>query len=164
MILGIPSLMVARGKPVPDTSYWDDYVRLGSNFVTTSRTLVNITGLSLSVLTPGLYEIESVLKGQGNDTSGFQFSVACDAFGATGEFICMSHTATIAGAVRIESAALGNANGSNKITTANADGICVLKAFVSNFGGSGFITTQCLRSGGTGTIYAGSVMKIRKLF
>jgi hypothetical protein len=146
-------------------AYWDSTPQVASsNFTTTSTSLVNITGLTFAAAASSLYEVQVVLKVQSSNTTGMQWSIACSAAGATGEFICISHTTTATNAQTYQSNVIGTANAIDLITSSTADAIVTIYAVVTTVGATGNITAQVQKTtSGTATVYIGSILKIKKL-
>lgn len=149
-----------------DGEYWTAQPKVGvANFVTTSLSLVNITGLTYAAATNSLYEVECVLRVQSADASGFKGgAVAFSGSGATGHFMFFSGQGTDSGATT-NVASLGTASSTTIGSVANTTFLIFIKGIVVTTTGSGNITTQIIKAGGTGnlTVYFGSIMKIKKL-
>jgi hypothetical protein len=139
----------------------------GTNFTTTSLTLVDVTGLTFAVDTGAnhLYEVDVVLKVQSTSTAGLQAAIACSSSGATGEYTGLANVAQSTSSVGYNARAIGTAIGVNLSSTANTDSIIWFKAMVSTTSGNaGNITVQVQKiTSGTATVYIGSRMTVTTL-
>lgn len=160
------NMMVANGTDWVSTttrSNWSSLVVSGSNFTTTSTSLVDITGLvtpTLSVAT--LYEFECVLYVNSSSAAGMAVGVQQSGTGS-GQIGVWTGTSTLL-------AATGLAIGSNVLNTAGAtcvtitgDGQITFKGFVkTGSSGSPTISMKALKTtSGTATVYTGSVLRYR---
>ena len=136
----------------------------GSNFTTTSTSLVDITGLTFAAAASKLYEVDICLKAQKSDTAGMRCGVAYSAAGATGEVMVLGSVGTVGSSLGYSTNAVNTEVGFNLITVTNTDGIIWIKAVVTTGVNTGNITAQ-VRSvtSGTSTIYIGSRMTVTLL-
>lgn len=145
--------------------YWDTLDQVsGSNFTNTSTTLTDITGLSRALVANSTYEVDVMLRLQSTDSGGqnlaMQYSVA-------GAFISMmligmtnSSNITTPGGFN----AFNTASGLTVATSINVDRFAWLKGIVVIGANAGNLTVQTKQnSAGTGTVYIGSILKLRKL-
>lgn len=162
MILGIPSLMVARGRKGLDTMYWDSVVQVaGADFTTTSTSLVDITGLTLPVVANSLYEIEVVLRCQDSAANGYKIGMNYSAAGAT---MSMYYLGLSSGSVTQGGLVTLNSAGATLGATSAVNQLVYVKAIFIIGVNAGNITMKIQSAtAGTETVYIGSIMKIRKL-
>ena len=142
---------------------WTSLRVSGSDFTTTSSSLVDITGLVTGTLsTATLYEFEAVLYVNSSTTAGMAVGVQQSGTGS-GQIGVWSGSATNA-------AATGVAIGSNALNTAgaacvlvNGDGTISVRGFVkTGSSGSPTISFKCLKTtSGTAKVYIGSVLRYR---
>jgi hypothetical protein len=139
----------------------------GSNFTTSSTTLVDITGLSFPVDTGAnhLYEVDVLCRCQSDTSAGLKFAIACSSAGATGEFMASVNNTTVSSAVALDWNAIGTAQSNFRSVTANADSIAFLKATITTTAGNaGNITVKVLKgTSGSATVYIGSRMTVTTL-
>jgi hypothetical protein len=139
----------------------------GSNFTTSSTTLVDITGLTFAVDTGAnhLYEVDACIKCQSDSSAGLKFSVGCSSAGATGEYMVNANLTQVGSAIGADYNALGTAESNARSTTANTDSIANIKAMVSTTAGNaGNITIKIQKQTGGGlTVYIGSRMTVTTL-
>lgn len=134
----------------------------GSDFTTSSLTLVDITGLTFSAAASKLYEVDVLLRMQVTTTAGGQFGMQYSAAGATGHFMYnggQSATAQIS-----QCQILGSVNAGAFGLVANTDIVIRIKGFVVTGANTGNITVQGLKvTSGTLTVYKGSRMTVTLL-
>jgi hypothetical protein len=143
--------------------YWDStYQVTGSDFSSSSTSLVDITGLSHAASASSLYEVEVVLRFQNSGTNNIQFGIFYSAAGATGTFLFngnQSATTTLS-----QMNALGNASAGAYGLVATTNFVAIIKGIVVTGANTGNITVQTVHTtSGTTTVYIGSIMKIKKL-
>ena len=134
----------------------------GSDFTTSSTTLVDITGLSVALVSGGTYEFEAVLTaGTGADTNGVQVGVQ---YSSTGSIEAGLHanaataTAFTAGRITAFNTASATLEGS-----ANANLPVWIKGIVVTTG-AGNLTIQCLKpTSGTATVYQKSFLRVTRI-
>jgi len=134
----------------------------GSDFTTTSTSLVNITGLTFAASANALYEVDALLRIQNSGTNAIQFAIAYSAAGATGTFFFAGNqTATTSVS---QMSALGVANGSFYATVATTNFVALIHGIVVTGANAGNITAQTIHAtSGTTTVYIGSRMSVRQL-
>ena len=147
-----------------DTNYWDTFVQVsGSDFTTSSTSLVNITGLTFPALANAKYEIEIVLATQSSDTNGLKVAVNFSAAGATGAFNTVGGGVVAVGA-GVSGNVFGTAEPSAFVSVAATTATVWSEAIVVIGANAGNITATILKvTAGTATVFIGSVMKIKKL-
>jgi hypothetical protein len=134
----------------------------GSNFTTSSTSLVDITGLTFAASANTKYEIDGMLLGQSGSAGGVQFAVSFSAAGATGSYMAFSPSTSSAsgGGVNV----IGTATGQNVWTTTTTDLHTFIKSIVSVGANSGNITVQVKKTtSGSLTVYIGSRMTVTTL-
>lgn len=143
--------------------YWDAIPQVsGSDFSTGNATLTDITGLTFAAAANTKYDVEGMLLGQSSDTAGVQFAVAFSGVGAVGSYMAFSPStsSTSSGGVN----QLGTAVGVTVWTSATTDLHTFIRSVVSTGANTGNITIQIKKiTSGTATVFAGSIMKVRKL-
>ncbi len=144
---------------------WDStYTVSGSDFTTTSTTLVDITGLSFAALINSVYEFESVLLcSTSADANGIKFGVQYSAAGASVAATFMA-AASNTGAAIASTNALNSAATAAFLLTTSQIGSVTIKGHLTTGVNTGNITIQCLHPvSGTSTIKIGSILKIKKV-
>jgi hypothetical protein len=134
----------------------------GSDFTTSSTTLVDITGLSVALVSGGTYEFEAVLTaGPGADTNGVQVGVQYSSTGSIEAGLhakAASATAFAAGRITAFNTASATLEGS-----ANASLPVWIKGIVVTTG-AGNLTIQCLKpTSGTATVYQKSFLRVTRI-
>jgi hypothetical protein len=133
----------------------------GSNFTTTSASLVNITGLTFSASANKLYELEVTLCGRSGTTSGAQLAITYSAAGASGTALMADAETTLA---NIDGRNLGTGTSIAFWAVANTDMTIKAWATVKTGANAGNITVQINSLGGqTITVYIGSRMTVTTL-
>lgn len=136
----------------------------GSDFTSSSNSLVDITGLTFAAAAHSLYEIDILLSLSQNDVHGVKYAVAFSASGATGEFSNLGNFDQDSGNNGIDFMSLGNANTFAQAVTQNVDQVAFIKGFVKTGANAGNITSQILvDTSGTVTVYQGSRMSVTTL-
>jgi hypothetical protein len=142
---------------------WTELHVAGSDFTTTSTSLVDVTGLiSGTLATATLYEFEAVLYVNSTSTAGMAVGVQQSGTGS-GQIGTFAGTAT-------SGAATGAAIASNALNTAsapcvlvNGDGSITINGHIKT-GSSGTPTISCKvlkTTSGTAKVYIGSVLRFR---
>lgn len=131
----------------------------GSNFTTTSTSLVNITGLTFAASANALYEVDVLLRVQSSATGGIANAITFSGT-ATGQFLLFASSA-VATAVSYSNA-IGTQT--NVLIGQNAtDATVWIKAVVVTTT-TGNITVQVAKgTSGTATVYVGSRMIVTTL-
>ncbi len=133
----------------------------GSNFTTTSASLVDVTGLSITPASSSLYEVDVLLRVQSTTTDGMNIGMAQSGTGGTLSVVFMSQTTTGNGAFGVTSAFT---TGHAAASTANTDSFVILKGVLVTAGSPGNITVQVSKTTtGTATVYIGSRLTMTKL-
>ena len=146
-----------------DSTYWDSVTNVTqSDFVTSSASLVDITGLTFAAVANTKYEVEVYLVGQASNGTGVRTAITFSAAGTTGQFFCVSSlTITTQGSIPEP---FGTAAVQNNWTTATTDEFTMMFGIIEIGANAGNITAQIFKNGGGSvTVYKGSSMKIRKL-
>lgn len=134
----------------------------GSNFTTTSSTLVNITGLTFAASANKLYKIEGLIKFSGDNASGLRFGVQYSASLA-------SHCVDYLGASNSQAGAhycntVFNDPSVTFGTTTTTAMVVIIKGFLTTGANAGNFTIQVHKvTSGTATIYIGSEMVVNEL-
>ncbi len=136
----------------------------GSDFTTSSTTLVDITGLTFAAAINTTYEVNALLKLQSTTSNGLKVSVAYSAAGASGQFVLLRSASQSASGGGIDAEVIGTANGSASATSANVDYTFPIQCILTTGANTGNITIQVLKiSTGTATVYKGSRMTVTAL-
>lgn len=146
---------------VGNTGGWTTLAVSGSNFTTTSNTLVNITGLSFSATASTLYEIECTLRVGSSSAAGIQIGLNSTGGSPTVAFSTIGNGSTGANMVTSGQQANNTAQGTAMATNSQ---IILQKvwALVNSGTGSPTISLRILKTtSGTATVYIGSVMRYR---
>ena len=141
--------------------YWDTFVQVASDFVSSGTTQQTITGLSYAVLANTKYEFEVVLTGQASDTAGVQFGVFFSAAGSTGSYVGIGGTTTTTSAYGGN--VTGTQSGAVFWTETAVEKSVFYKGIISIGANAGNITVDLTKqTSGTATVRAGSILKIKK--
>jgi hypothetical protein len=133
----------------------------GSDFSTSSTTLVNITGLTFAASANTKYEVDVLLTVQSTTTAGVKVGLAYSAAGAAGPYLAIGGTTS--GVPAWSSFALGAAS-SVYTDFATAYNTVWIKALLIIGANTGNITVQILKvTSGTATVYIGSRMTVTQL-
>lgn len=163
MILGVPSLMaVAKGQSFAETPDWDTVIQItGANVVMATASLpAVIPGLIFPAQASSLYEIECHFRVQSSDANGVRFGIVYSGSGATVAMV-FDGTLTAATSGLVGMVSFGTES-SDFVGVSNTNSIIFIKATVSIGSIPGNVQLTFKKtSTGTGTIYIGSVMKIR---
>jgi hypothetical protein len=134
----------------------------GSDFTTSSATLVDITGLTFAAAANTLYEVDAMLRVQNSTGNGLHFTVDYSAAGATGFFNTLGGVAN--GVFAGGANSLGTATTSNFASSASTDFSVWIKGIVVTGANTGNITIKIEQSiSGTATVYIGSRLTVYKL-
>jgi hypothetical protein len=134
----------------------------GSDFTTSSTSLVDITGLTYAAAANKLYRVEVDLFGQNTGTAGMKIALAFSAAGAAGWHLSMSHTTSAAASTAINP--IGTASTTIYWTTATTDLTSKLIGTIATGANTGNITAQALKvTSGTLTVHIGSTMTVTQL-
>lgn len=144
--------------------YWDSIIQVsGSNYVTADvgSTPPDITGLTTALLANSVYEFEVILVGQSSTTAGVRFAMSFSAAGATGTWLAIGSTTTVAAA---QQGNVYGAVGTGYWTTAATDESFYMRGIISTAANAGNLTAQLNKvTSGTATVYIGSELKIKLL-
>jgi len=154
------SSLLVRNTNTPRIPYWDTIARVsGSNFTTTSGTLVDITGLSFVAAANTLYTVNCILATRCSTANGIKLGWHFTSTGA--EFLAVLDTANTTGNAQFFMPAVDT--GSTIFNLAVVDTVLNIKGYVKTGATSGTISLRALSQtvGDTTTIYIGSVMKIK---
>jgi hypothetical protein len=133
----------------------------GANPTTTGQVLVDITGLTRSLLANSVYEFEVVLSVASSSTAGNGYGIQFSAAGATIE-AQISGTLAAATQQTKQFNALNTAQ-SPFVTVAGNGGI-VIKGIITTGANAGNLTVQHLKvTSGTSTIFINSFIKTFKV-
>lgn len=133
----------------------------GSNFTTTSATLVDVTGLTFAASANTKYEVNVLLACQSSDANGLKVAIAFSAAGATGAFNSLG---AVSGGASTSGNVFGTADPIAYLNFANTTATVEIRAIVVVGANTGNITTQVLKvSAGTATVYIGSRMTVTQL-
>jgi hypothetical protein len=135
----------------------------GSNFTTTSLSLVNITGLTFAAAANTTYEINVLLRVQSTSTAGLTPGINYSAAGATvsvtGSGVTTANNVTAFGL-----SALNTATTPAYATVANVDRNIIMQGVLITGANTGNITIQIAKvTSGTATVYIGSRMSVALL-
>lgn len=134
----------------------------GSDFTTTSTTLVDVTGLSHAATANKAYLVQVFLRVQQSTANGMQFALAYSAAGATGHHMWTAATTSGTG-ITVENA-LGTAEATTLVRFATTDAPVVGAAAVAIGANTGNITVQVKAvTSGTVSIFIGSYMIVTQL-
>jgi hypothetical protein len=134
----------------------------GSDFTTSSTSLVDITGLTFAAAASKLYRVEVDLFGQNTGTAGMKIALAFSAAGAAGWHLTMSHTTSAAASTAINP--IGTASTTIYWTTATTDLTSKIIGTIVTGANTGNITAQALKvTSGTLTVHIGSTMTVTQL-
>jgi hypothetical protein len=149
---------------------WTTYIVSGSDFTTTSNTLVNITGLVTGTLAVSkVFEFEAVLRcGTTAVATGLKFGANVTVAPTLVQYIVTGATTFSSPASTIVSQGVtGNSTTGTQawITTASTTGQVNIKgSFETAAGGSPVFSLQVLKvTSGTATVFINSFMKIRQI-
>jgi hypothetical protein len=164
-IVGItfPPYSAISGAPV---SGWTAIGKVsGSNFTTTSLTLVDITGVSVALSASTLYEIQVMLDIQTDATPGMQQGFH---FSGTGTPVfCLMQEQTSSSAIALSAVgsivALDSAQGA-AVNFANGEGIYYAYGWFRVGTGAGNLTVRTQKTtSGTATVKIGSFIRARPM-
>lgn len=140
------------------------YARVtGSNATTTGQALVDVTGLTLSLVANGVYEIEAMLVGSTTAvTTGTGYGIQYSAAGATIEgFVQGSATTTADKTLRVNAF---NTSVQAWLTTSAQTGGILIKATVTVGANAGTLSVRHLKvTSGTSTVFIGSSLKATRI-
>jgi hypothetical protein len=142
---------------------WTSLRVSGSNFTTSSTSLVDITGLVTGTLsTATLYEFECTLYVNSSSTAGMAVGVQ-QSGGGTGQIGVWSGAATSATATGIVIASNALNQAGAPCVLVNGDGSITIKGYIkTGSSGSPAISMKALKTtSGTATVYVGSVLRYR---
>lgn len=135
----------------------------GSNATTTGQALVDITGLSVSLIANATYEVECMLSGSTTAvTTGTGYGIQYSAAGATIEgWVSGSSTTTAAKSLRLNAF---NTSSQAWLTTSAQTGGIFIKGIVTVGANAGTLTARHLKvTSGTSTVFIGSYIKITRI-
>jgi hypothetical protein len=135
----------------------------GSNFTTTSLSLVNITGLTIAAAANTTYQINVLLRIQSTSSAGLTLGINYSAAGAT--VSVTGQGATSANVVAsFALTALNTATSVGYASVANVDRNFVMQGILVTGANTGNITIQVAKvTSGTATVYIGSRMSVTPL-
>jgi hypothetical protein len=138
------------------TTFMPVFVQVsGSDFTTTSLTLVDITGLTIPLTTNAVYQFTCNLTGNGADSNGVKFGVNYSVAGAAIEAGVYSEVAGTG--VRSRRINALNSSTAQSFFTSNNDVAALINGRVTTGANAGNLTIQVLKgTSGTATIYQGS--------
>lgn len=146
----------------PRLPYWDAIYQVLADFGTPKTSLTDIPNLSHAALADSIYEIEAVCRVQSSDSAGLKVGWNFSAAGGTGRlmFACSNNSGINLG---VDIVAVATASGIHS-NEANTDHLVFAKGYAKTAANAGNITLQIMKqTSGTATIFAGSIMKVRKL-
>jgi hypothetical protein len=133
----------------------------GSNATTTGQSLVNITGLTLSLPASSVYEFESRLSAACSDNNGNQYGVNFSASGASVEAQIVGAIADSIVGYRIDAL---NTAAPAMIQGTGTDGMVLIKGVITVGSNAGSLTVQHLKiTSGTATVYKNSMLTARRI-
>lgn len=144
--------------------YWDSIISVsGSDFTTSSTTLVDVTGLTFAAASGVRYEVECTLYGGGGaSAAGVRTAIAFSGSNAASNTYFWTGP-TSGTAATLACNALGTLTATSHWTAANINTVMKLYAVIDTTS-TGNITVQAAKTtSGTATIYIGSNLKIRRL-
>lgn len=140
---------------------WTTVKVSGSNFTTSSLSLVGITGLSFSAVASTRYEIEVMLYCNSSSTAGGQFGANSSGGSPT---VILIQNANGNATTQISAGIKANNTAMTACLTTAADGVVCIKGVISSGTGSPTISIRGLKvTSGTLTVYIGSYLQYRIL-
>lgn len=140
------------------------YARVtGSNATTTGQALVDVTGLTVSLVANAVYEFEVVMSASTSAvTTGTAYGIQYSAAGATIEsHITGASTSTATKTLRINS--FNSATALYLATSAQTGGI-LIKGTVTTGANAGDLSVRHLKlTSGTSTVFIGSFLKVTRI-
>lgn len=137
----------------------------GSDFNTSSTSLVDVTGLSFAAAANKVYEVNALLYVKANSSAaGVRYGMQFSAAGASVEMECngTSSGGTASSVCTIN--ALNTASANTYITTSGGLGYCYLRGLFITGANTGNITVRVLKvTGGNVDIKRGSFLAVREL-
>jgi hypothetical protein len=137
----------------------------GSDFTTTSTSLVDITGLSVALAVNSKYEVFVWLScATSADINGIQFALNYSVAGGGVEAWVTPGVFTSNSAFRTDRfTALNTATGNRYLQTSAQDGFIVITGTVTTGANAGNLVVRCLKAtSGTATVRIGSYIKVIK--
>jgi hypothetical protein len=140
-------------------------VKVPSNFIWQTNSVIDITGLSIAAAANSLYYITWSIFGQCSSIAGVNFGLYFSAAGAIGSWGAFGHSGS--GSLTSSSGVLGASGTQNYGVTAGTDFCCIgYGASVKTGANPGNITIRVSLGSGSSvgiiTIYAGSQMVVTK--